>query len=513
MDKDSVWKTNFEATLRIFLKSKNLAGLKVLQCFQLHSVDLLLEFLQKCYKLYLLSHTNVVNALALSPDNSLLATGSKDCTVRLWDMKRCNHVDFIERIGGEVNCVKFTEDSEKLLIGLSTGSIHLVNLRSMKTENVFKGQTGAIREICIVPNTTRFFSASLDVSLVIWNYATFKCEAFLKKHQNLVTCLSVSPCGKYAASGSCDKKFILWCVPTLSVKVISSEFPSFIDSLEFSKDSNFLIFSTENKIIVHNIFDSSEKTIEGHTCKILRTVFIGSVEGLLSVSYDKTIRLWDLKTCSQVWSISLSPFYSTNIVTFKDDCKVVIGMNKGNVMQLDLKNTMLRKWLPGHNKEVFLVVLSFDLKILASTSCDFELAIWNIETREVLGKVQKNNEPINCMDFSRDSRFLAAGFMNSKIEVWEVESFKISQVFDPYTSPVTGLRYWGENCIISCYNNSEIRFWNVAKNISQDFQHGTSSFCTKVRVVREKYLVCQFKDSIIKSFKIDQRLKEFLIVG
>lgn len=512
MEQDSTWKSDFNKTLKAFLISKNLAALKVLPCFQLHPVDLLLDFLQNWYKLNLVSHINVVNALALSPDDSILATGSKDCTVRLWDIKRCNQLNCIERIGSEVNCVKFTEDGKKLLIGLSSGSIHLLNLISMKTDNIFKGQKGAIREICIIPSTSRFFAASLSRSLVIWDFTTYKCEAYLKKHQDYITCLSMSPCGKYAASGSCDKKFILWTVSSLYAKKISNEFSSFIDSLVFSKDSNFLFLSTGNSIIIHNIHNSTEKSIEGHTCKILRIMCVGSVEGLLSVSYDKTIRLWDFKTCTQVWSISLSPFYSTNIVAFKEDSKVVIGMNKGNVMELDLKDTSLRKWLPGHIKEVFLVVISSDLEVLASTSCDFELAIWNVQTKGLVGKVCKDNEPINCMDFSNDSQYLAAGFDNSKIEVWEVKNFKIHKVFAPYSSPITDLKYLDENCLVSCYNNSDIRFWNVRENISHNFQHETSSFCTKVRFVREKYLVCQFKNSIIKSFKIDQKLKELLII-
>lgn len=511
MEHQDNWKTSFSQNLKKYLSSLKIPGRSALESFQTQSLETIFSFLQKFYQIILSSHSQIVNTLCISPDSSILATGSKDSTVRLWCLKSSSQIISFDQLGSEVNSVKFTETGHKLLIGLSNATIQLMNLQSYTIEHTFRGQTGGIREICIIPCTTHFISASYDINLVIWNYSTYKCEAFLRKHQKTISCLAVSPCGKYAASGSCDKKFVIWNIQSFNSKKVSKEFQTFVDSIEFSSDSKFLILSTGNSIVIHNIEDSIEYNLDGHTCKILRIVDLRNAHELISVSYDKTVRLWNLNTRSQTWSVSLAPFFSNNFVYDKRRNKVIAGLNKGQVMELDLLSVNGdRKCMPGHNKEIFLVAISPDFEVLASTSWDCVLIVWDLRGKKIIGSECKVNESINCMEFSHDSRFLATGFGNAKIEIWEVRNFKNYIILTSFQSPITALKYYNEACLISCTNNCEIQFWNIEKCLSHNFAHTTASFCTKVRLLTEKYMVCQFKSSIIKVYNISQQIKNIL---
>jgi WD40 repeat protein len=67
-------------------------------------------------------HTEAVLAMDLSPDGSLIATGSADGTVRLWDAETGEHVRLIDKGSGWVRYVEFFHDGKMIALGRETHS-------------------------------------------------------------------------------------------------------------------------------------------------------------------------------------------------------------------------------------------------------------------------------------------------------------------------------------------------------------------------------------------------------
>ena len=194
------------------------------------AVNLYSASTDECIDLH--GHTDGIWAIAFSSDGALIASGSDDKTVKLWDVEEAwisndsakSSANFIslpleeEKDKGHEHWVRslaFSPDGQILASGSEDKTIKLWDVKTGKYLNTFKGHDDKIRSVAFSPNGKLIASGSDDQLVMLWNADTGECYRCLEGHKDSVRSVTFNPQdGKMIATASEDQTIKIWDVDT-----------------------------------------------------------------------------------------------------------------------------------------------------------------------------------------------------------------------------------------------------------------------------------------------------------
>ena len=158
-------------------------------------------------------HTDTVASLAFKPNSYLLASGSGDNTIRIWDVgdrDNLQHVRTLRGHTGSVVSVAWSPDGRTLASGSFDGTVRLWNPDNGINFAVLRGHTERVYCAAWSPDGSILASGSKDDTIRIWNPDTHTTRRVLRGHNASVTSLAFHPNGQTLASQSSDDTIRLW---------------------------------------------------------------------------------------------------------------------------------------------------------------------------------------------------------------------------------------------------------------------------------------------------------------
>jgi len=106
-------------------------------------------------------------------------------------------------------------------------------------------------------------------------------------------------------------------------------------------------------------------------------------------------------------------------------------------------NPQLQAYLSGHTNFSFSVAFSPDGKTLASGGDDYTIILWDVETRQPIGKPLKGHtRNVTSVSFSPDGKTLASGSSDNTVILWDVETGQpIGQPLKGHTDQVNSVAF------------------------------------------------------------------------
>lgn len=249
--------------------------------------------------------TRNVLSVAISSDDTILASGGKDNIIRVWNLvtgksyARNNHTDWVTSIA-------ISRDNKYLVSGSYDNTVKVWDLNNeiqllSDSKKVPGGHSDNVVSVAISPDSQYVFSGSKDKTINVWklNNGQLEQPRTLKGNPGTVWSLDVSPDGETLVSGSQGNTVKIW--------KWKDEKKSAINLLRNNKYTVCPLLDEEILPLPADCFFGD-----------VNTVAI-SLDGkmIAAGSDDGTISLWELETGNllttgrthrrEVWSVTFDP--------------------------------------------------------------------------------------------------------------------------------------------------------------------------------------------------------------
>lgn len=414
------------------------------------------------------AHNRIIDSLSFSPDGSLLATASQDRTVKIWNIdangiiknrQRLPHSDIVD-----VDSVSFSRNGEiatasmngKVKLWKADGSL----LRELTGKSIFTSVTFSHDDKIIA-------AGRLDGKVQLWD-TSGKEIGTLEGHTERVNSVSFSPNGKTLASASNDRTVKLWQIQLPLLTHLKAH-DRRVRDVSFSPDGKIFASASEDATLkLWDISGNFQQSLKGHRLLVDSVSFSPNSEKIASTSRDDTVKIWTRQgkgykqeKLDQIFTRRSS--IGDSSVSFSTDLKnptIAVADTQGIVWFMDTNRKLKRPPFPAHESPILRVRFSPDAKSVATASEDGTAKMWNLD-----GKLQYtlpgHTSGVEDVSFSRDGNRIATASKDNTVKLWD-RNGNLLKTITGHSAAVISVSFSPDgDAIATASEDRTIKLWNL----------------------------------------------------
>ena len=441
-------------------------------------------------------HPDAIKAIALSPDNTKLATAGGDWIVRLWDVGTGKYINSLRGHAGAVNALAFSPDGK--ILASAGPRLRLWNAETGKLLNADNEDLGSIDHLTFSPDGKILASSDgWAHSVHLWDVDTSTIQKRLKGHNSKIRGIAFSPDGRLLVSVS-SEAMRLWDVGTGTEQgslftledKMAQRVPPLLKREQLNKaylpkrrdDVHAVMFSEDVKHLVSASRDGSLHIWDVENGLYQSSFSLGAYSDLVNVlafsedgkylasndGFEERIRIWDVQNGTQhaILTPGQGDFLNpVREITVSQGIKKVAGRDyEGTIRIWDAETAeQMSTIVTDRLQRYWPLVFSPDGKIIAGRerlSTD-NIELWQTDLGTHLFTLKAHTGAVSEYAFSPDSKLFVSGDRDGTIILWDVETGDQLKHLKGPTKPIGALVFSPDGKTLSSGSGSEIRLWEV----------------------------------------------------
>jgi len=299
-------------------------------------------------------HWDSITTLSISPNNETLISGSRDFTLKIWNLKTGQLLNTLSEHYEPVVSSHIIDGGKSLISSSTSGKvlqwdISTASLRRSFISYAAMRPAGGIRTTVIDPKTRVMASSAWGGSILVYNLKTDKVTQIPSQLMAAEQAMVISPDAKTLVTSNSDGQIQQWNVRT-----------------------GKLVRRLPN----NQGWQSSELTSAIALSHQGKTLITGSWGGVIG--------LWDFPKGKLIKTFSAHKKMVAALAVSLDNQFLVSGGDDRQIKIWDLKTGQLLRTLADHKGSISSLAISPNNKWLISGSSDSSIKIWNLKTGKLI---------------------------------------------------------------------------------------------------------------------------------
>lgn len=457
-------------------------------------------------------HADYIEALAINPAGTLLASGDKSGAVIVWNLKTRRLLRKFT-VGGNVSALAFSPDGATLTAGVvatqgvhqwdtttfqplpndyptvfgvsalayspdgrtlavaaiegdhqttHVGDVRLWDTATHHSSGLIAASTTYVQTVVYSPDGRLMGTAGYDNTARLWDATTHALTTTFAGHTAPVWSLAFSRDGGTVATGGADGTVRVWNVASGASKKVESTGAGTIPAVQFAPGNDWLLMTDTQGDI--SFYDLSTGTLNRFPLSVQapldrlvfspdgHTLVAGGISGnLLAVGWSRT----GVRASASVTGVAVSP----------DGRQVATGAADGSVVLWPVDNPADQRRLDGQQGEVSQVAFNRDGTRLAVAGVD-GIAVWAVTTgRQIATLKPPDSALVDDVAFAPDGHTLVTSSLTAasdgEVDFWDADAFRLLGSLPKHDNGSGRVSFSPDGRLLATTGTGKVQLWDA----------------------------------------------------